>query len=265
MPPVFAFTPHQVGIVQDRLSDLVKSLRAVPGGGKIEEDYWTYVYQIAKGAPPSKWSNLPMRDYCHDGLGVEIKLLKKANPAKAQGKRLMHPAATRTVSFDPAKSATVCMTTVLEQFGQQISDFRNRVAAVTSGKKTPEIRWGIFLWAPALDEFLYFEEKMIEPNPSDYFAEFEDGNHRGKATRNLWIYEKSTKIKRFSVTMPEKGAKVQPYFDVPNTSQGAYIFSVPDTNEKPIWVPSDLHDEITSRAGAQGTENFLRNLMNAAR
>ena len=141
MAAVFAFTDKQVAIVQDRLTNLVRSLRAVPGGGKIEEDYWTHIYKIAKGAPHTNWSNLPMRDYCHAGLGVEIKLLQKRNPSGSIGRRLMHPAATRTVDFDPAKSANTCMTTILKQFGKQISAFRDRVSESAPAGAQPDIRW----------------------------------------------------------------------------------------------------------------------------
>lgn len=226
------------------LNDLVRALRAVPGGGKFEEDYWTHIYCSVKEAPHKDWSNMPMQDYNHGGLGVEMKLKKVSCPSKATGTSIMHPAATRTVSFDPNQSAEECKNTVLEQFNKQIGDFRLRVQVKTPEGKHASIRWGVLLWRKDLTEFLYFEEEMCELNPEDYYAEFSDYIHRGNPSSNLWIYEKSTRIKRLSVTMPKKGAKVQPYFDVPAVGKGAYLFKVSPVSELPIWVPPGLHKKI---------------------
>ena len=221
-----AFTQQEEQKAQRMLEDLVRALRIVPGGGKIEEDYWSYIYHKLRGAPTSGWSNLPMRDFNYGGLGVEIKLLRRNNPVGDQGRRLMHPAATRTIEFDQAAGAEACKKVVLEQFGRQISEFRKRVAEEFEDAP-PTIRWGIFLWSPTLDNFLYFEEEMIEPEPANYTAEFVDRQHRGNPTRSLWIYEKDTEVKRYSVTMPERGAKIQPYFDVPTKGKGAHLFKIP--------------------------------------
>lgn len=238
MSPILAFTESENDRVQAMLETLVRSLRLVPGGGKMEEGYWSYIYHTIHHAPVAAWSNLPMRDFLHNGSGVEMKLLQRNSPLAAQGQRIMHPAATRTLLFDPSQDAEICKNHILEQFVTRIADFRNRAAQTCSGCE-PDIRWGIFLWKPTLDEFLYFEERIREPDPNDFYAHFIVGTHRGKPTRNLHIFEKATNIKRYSVTMPEKGAKLQPYFDVPQIGQGAYLYTIPNDNRKPIWLAEE--------------------------
>ena len=78
-----------------------------------------------------------------------------------------------------------------------------------------------------LRQFLYFEEPIRAPNADDYTAEWvESGGGSRKGSRNLWIYEKATGKKRFSVTT-SAGAKIQPYFDVPPPNNpNLYIFTV---------------------------------------
>ena len=69
-------------------------------GRKVEEGDWTDLYCRVKKVPSPGWSNLPFRDYIHDGVGVEFKLLCRQNPIGDVGRSLMHPSATRTISFD---------------------------------------------------------------------------------------------------------------------------------------------------------------------
>jgi hypothetical protein len=256
-PNPFAFTEDEADNVQALLESLVMALRHVPGGGKIEEGYWSFIYHGVRGAEVPGWSNLPMRDFTHKGLGVEMKVKKERRPLSLQGKRIMHPAATRTISFDPAKGPEACKTQVLHQFGAQISQFRDRVREVSEGVE-PELRWGVLLWSPRLDEFLYFEEAMIEPKPDEYVAEFVERRGRGGTTRNLHIFERATGVKRFSVTSPEKGAKVQPYFDVPRVGEGAYSFTIPDDERKPLWLSENTITRLQELAGDQDVEAFLR-------
>lgn len=259
-PNPATFTEEEAENVQHLLEGLVRALRHVPGGGKMEEGYWSFIYHSVRGTHAPGWSNLPMRDYAHAGLGVEMKLLRRNRPLQEQGNRLMHPAATRTISFDPAQPADVCMRQVLNQFGQQIATFRERVAEA-GGTATAEIRWGVLLWSPTLTDFLYFEERMGEPSPDDYYARFVEGTHRGKATRNLHVFERGTDVKRFSVTLPNKGAKVQPYFDVPKIGEGAYAFSVPDDDRKPLWVSERTVELIERAAAGQDPDEYLRGLI----
>lgn len=120
---VYAFSEEEADLAEQMLEELVRALRHVPGGGKVEEDYWNHIYHAVRGAPMTGWSNLPMRDFCHAGLGVEMKLLKRKSPLNDQGRRLMHPSATRTIDFDPSFGADVCKTQVLTQFADQISAY----------------------------------------------------------------------------------------------------------------------------------------------
>ena len=252
-----AFTDEEVEIVQSLLEGLVRALRHVPGVRKMDENYWSFIYHSVRGTHAPGWSNLPMRDFIHAGLGVEMKNLGKKKPFNAQGTRLMHPAATRAISYDPTEPAEVCKSQVLRQFGEHIANFRQRVAEA-SETASADIRWGLFLWSPTLTEFLYFEEQMIEPDPDNYRAEFVPKTHRGKPTRNLYIFERDTGIKRFSVTTPAKGAKVQPYFDVPRVGEGAYAFTVPHDERKPLWLPEETVKMIEAAADGQDVNDYLR-------
>lgn len=86
------------------------------------------------------WSNLPFRDCLHDGVGVEFKLLSKADPSGCMGKSLMHPAATRTIDFDENESAEGAMAKVFQNRALQSPNSRTafvphrRTVAPTSGE-----------------------------------------------------------------------------------------------------------------------------------
>ena len=85
------------------------------------------------------------------------------------------------------------------------------------GRGEPDMRIGWLLWQDSLREFLYFEYPMAIPNSDDYWAEWHESKTRGrsrKGSKNLWIFHKAAKQKRYSVTT-EAGIKIQPYFDVP--------------------------------------------------
>jgi hypothetical protein len=258
MSPIQAFTTDEETQVQGMLETLIRCLRIVPGGGKMEEGYWSYIYHTIRNAPISSWSNLPMRDFLYEGLGVEMKLLQRQSPLKASRQRIMHPSATRTLLFDPTLDAETCKVQILEQFATRIADFRKRAAQTCSDCK-PDIRWGVFLWNTKLNEFLYFEERIREPNPNDFYARFNEGKHRGNPTRNLHIFEKETNIKRYSITMPNNGAKLQPYFDVPSVGQGAYAFKVPNDSRKPIWLAETTIEALqhASKSGNQSIDELI--------
>lgn len=77
------------------------------------------------------------------------------------------------------------------------------------------MRVGWPLWQESLKEFLCFEQEMLAPNPDDYSAEWKgSGGGARKTSKNLWVYEKRTSRKRYSITTTA-GAKIQAYFDVP--------------------------------------------------
>ncbi len=105
----------------------------------------------------------------------------------------------------------------------------------------PDIRTGWLLWQASLREFLYFEEPTIPPKPEDYYAEWADsGGGRRKRSRNLWVYDKKSKEKKFSITT-EAGAKIQPYFTVPPPDDpNLYYFIVQgelvNENNVRVWL-----------------------------
>ena len=186
-------------------------------GRKLEEGDWTYVYCSAKNIPNEGWSNLNIDVMC-GALGVEHKMLcvRSGRPIKEYcGTRQMHPAATRSIRIpstegDPTETAQE----ILRQYADLIEQRRQKVAENALAQE-PDMRTGWLLWQVDLVEFLYFEEQMLPPNPNDYWAEWhESRSGNRKPSKNLWVYERETGIKRYSITT-SAGAKIQPYFDVP--------------------------------------------------
>lgn len=198
-------------------------------GRKLEEDDWNYVYCSAKDIPSRGWSNLNI-DVMYNGLGVEHKMLcvPSKKPIKEYcGTSRMHPSATRSfripsTSGDPTEAAQH----VLDQYADLIEQRRKKVAEEFPDFG-PDMRTGWLLWQESLREFLYFEEEMLPPDPDDYYAEWrESGGGTRKTSKNLWIYEKETGRKRYSITTTA-GQKIQPYFDVPPPNDpNLYYFCV---------------------------------------
>lgn len=238
---IIPFSPKEKEIA----AALVKKLAISLLGRKLEEGDWTDVYCAVKGVKSPGWSNLPFRDYIHDGIGVEFKLLQRSNPMGDMGRALMHPSATRTISFDEAEPAERAKAKVLTQWGAQIAEFEERIRR-SSARKTVDARWGVLLWSPDHTQFLYFEERLIKPNPNDYTARWHDGQHRGKTTRNLHIFDKRTGEKKFSCTLPRNGAKLQPYFVVPTEAQGAAVFQLTKANLVALYVNQSLRDRLNA-------------------
>lgn len=251
-----AFDADEVLLATAEVNKLVRSLQ----GRKLEEGDWTGLYCRVKGVPDMGWSNLPFRDYLHDGVGVEFKLLGKANPSKCIGKSLMHPAATRTIDFDEREPAADAMAKVFSQWGSAISEFENRVRATSKTGKA-DIRWGILLWAPDHSEFLYFEERLQKPRVEDYEARWHDGNHRGKPTRNLHIFDKATGKKAFSCTLPRNGAKLQPYFNVPDVANGAHVFRTESEDVLPLFARREDADAIEKLFPEMSSEDAISMLL----
>lgn len=221
-----AFSEDERKKVHELLGSLVASMM----GRKLEEGDWSEVYCRAKGIPLSGWSNLDI-DVMYGNLGVEHKMLKlKSNVDLAGycGRSLMHPSATRSVrvpltTTDPNSA----MVDVLTQYAELIEARREQVREQAPGYE-PDMRTGWLLWQESLRQFLYFEEEMLVPDPADYFAKWHStrGGGNRKPSTSLWIYEKDTGKKRYSVTT-EAGAKIQPYFDVPPPNDpNPYLFTV---------------------------------------
>jgi hypothetical protein len=210
---------------RDDLRRLASRLRDL-GRTSLDESDWSGIYARAAGAPKQKKSNLPFRDYTHNGVGIEWKFLKRANPAADMGKRLMHPSATRRIELNPQWNPDDAKDDVLRQWGEAIREFKSRAS---------DIRWGVVLYRPDFSQFLYFEEPIDTPDPSRYTGEWTTGQHRGRTTRNLSIKDLAGN-KAFSVTLPRNGAKLQPYFLIP---QHATVVTF-DWFYRSLWIPERL-------------------------
>jgi hypothetical protein len=263
-----AFVPRQRDVAHRLLAAKVAGMM----GRKLEEGDWAEVYCRAKGLPNQGWSNLNI-DVMHAGLGVEHKMLcyrSKANIAQACGETLMHPAATRSIRIPAGRvSAERAMRDILGQYADLIEQRTAKVRESAPRGVEPDMRTGWLLWQESLRQFLYFEERMVAPNPEEYYAEWvESGGGTRKGSRNLWIYSRATGRKRFSVTT-SAGAKIQPYFEVPPPNDpNLYIFTVIGEviNEGTVrcWLTrTTLQDlaqvlgEVTSQAVIQAVQQNL--------
>jgi hypothetical protein len=246
---------------------------AVMMGRKLEEGDWSAVYCKAKDIPVSGWSNLNI-DISYRGLGVEQKLLRISQlgdrPIQSVcGTTLMHPAATRSIRIDDLSAdPNVVMVDVLNQYAELV-DSRTKKVELTSATGTADMRIGWLLWEDSLTEFLYFEERMSKPNPADFFATWNVTKAKGtrKSSKSLWIYEKGTDKKRFSVTT-SAGIKIQPYFDVPSPKDpNLYYFRVQGEpiNEHTVqmWITSGTAMLLKGKLGGLDETTVTRAIQKA--
>jgi hypothetical protein len=147
------------------------------------------------------------------------------------------------------------MRDVLTQYGALIAARADKVRSASGKDDSPDMRTGWLLWQDSLRQFLYFEEEMLPPNPDDYTAKWVQRVSRGarKPSTNLWIFEKETGRKRYSVTT-EAGAKIQPYFDIPPiTDPNLCIFTVIgeviNTESVRVWVTESTRRELVGLIG----------------
>jgi hypothetical protein len=251
------FSDDEMEIAKDILSAKIATML----GRKMEEGDWDFVYCHTKKIPETDWSNLHI-DINYDGLGVEHKMLrvKKAGSLLNEcGTTKMHPAGTRSIRIPNEQDPNLAMTNILEQYNELIDSRANLVLAATD-KKSADMRIGWLLWKEALDEFLYFEEEMSKPNPTLFYAEWNVTPARGsrKSSRSLWIYEKDTGKKKYSVTTTA-GAKIQPYFDIPAPNdknlyhfkvQGVYV----DEGLVKVWLTKSTAKYLELLLGSLDTE-----------
>ena len=175
------------------------------------------------------WSNLSV-DVNYNGLGVEFKMLRIGlqrgrSIKEVCGTTKMHPAATRSIRIDDFDlTPDEVMTDILTQYADLI-DERAKSVKERSPDGSADMRLGWLLWESDLREFLYFEESMRRPDPARYSAFWNETPARGarKASKSLWIFDKATGAKRYSVTT-SAGIKIQPYFDVPPPSDPNLIY-----------------------------------------
>lgn len=256
MATLAVFTAEQAKRAKILLAAKVASMM----GRKLEEGDWSEVYCKAKDIPDTGWSNLHI-DVSHDGVGIEFKMLRiaqlRGRPIKSVcGTTLMHPAATRSIRIDDvALDANVVMHDVLGQYSALIEERTQRVKD-HSADGSADMRLGWLLWEDDLKEFLYFEEEMKKPDPSQYYAEWNETAARGarKPSKSLWIYERETNKKRYSVTT-SAGIKIQPYFDVPAPSDPNLVyFRVQserfDEDTIILWVAAATAQQLKERLGS---------------
>lgn len=256
MPTLAAFSPQESHRAKVFLATQVAAMM----GRKLEEGDWSKVYCLAKGIPEVGWSNLHI-DVSYSGFGLEMKLLRiselRGKPLKSVcGTTLMHPAATRSIRIEDTNlPAQEVMRNVFAQYAELIRQRTVRVQTAAPSVK-PDMRTGWLIWEDGLTEFLYFEEPMVAPDPSKYFAEWNETPARGvrKSSKSLWIYDKTTKQKRYSVTT-SAGIKIQPYFDVPPPSDpNLYYFRVQSEPTGPdticLWVAASTARALKERLGS---------------
>lgn len=228
MKTLQAFSKLEFELAQELLSAKVASML----GRKMEEGDWDFVYCNAKKIPSTSWSNLHI-DINHNGLGVEHKMSRVTKSGSILGEcgtTKMHPAGTRSIRIPDESDPNKAMKGILEQYGQLI-ETRTVAVKEKSDNTSADMRFGWLIWKDTLDEFLYFEESMIKPDPNDYYAIWNVTPAKGarKESKSLWIFEKSTNQKKYSITTLA-GAKIQPYFDIPSpTDPNLYHFKVRGT------------------------------------
>lgn len=218
-------------------------------GRKFEEGDWSYVYCKARGIEERPWSNLDI-DIVNANQGIEQKMLcyRGENILSACGCTLMHPSLTRSIRLPSLDSdANTAMRDILTQYATFQNQRKENILKNSPGYTVADMRTGWLLWQKNLHEFLYFEERTQIPDPDDYFAQWTINPSKGmrKSSKNLWIYEKDTGKKRFSVTT-SAGAKIQPYFDIPAVgTPGLYHFVVIGerllNDEVRMWVTEQTY------------------------
>lgn len=256
-----AFSPEE----KKKVHELLATRVAFMMGRKFEEDDWAHTYCAAKGIPNQGWSNLKL-DVVHDGLGVEHKMLRPSGDkpvSEVFGLRLMHPSATRSIRVSNNGDANEVMKDVMEQYAAYLKQRREKVREQQPNKE-PDMRTGWLLWQSNLRDFIYFEEETLIPDPNDYIAEWHENIPKGarKASKSLWVYEKETGAKKYSVTT-DAGAKIQPYFDVPPASEpNLYFFRVQGEEFQAdlvrIWIPITTARELKRLTG-ELTADSLQN------
>ena len=266
-----AFTKSE----REKAHTLLASRVAHMMGRKLEEGDWAEVYCRAKDIPVKGWSNLDI-DIMHGSLGVEHKMIRyssKGDISEACGTSIMHPSATRSFRVpSTTMDSNDAMRDVLTQYGELIRRRGEKVRELSGSKDEPDMRTGWLLWQDSLRQFLYFEEEMVPPDPSDFEAKWvhrvsKSGSR--KPSTNLWVYDRETGAKRYSVTS-EAGAKIQPYFDVPPlTDPNVYIFTVIgetlNTGFVKVWLTDATARELKRLIGSLEPEALSKAVLESAK
>lgn len=264
-----AFTREQ----QVKAHTLLATRVAFMMGRKFEEGDWASVYCAARNIKETGWSNLNI-DVNHENQGIEHKMLciRQSNILSACGCTHMHPSATRSIRLPSLDSdPNDAMRDILTQYTEFLEQRRLHVLRSCDGYAEADMRTGWLLWQESLREFLYFEERTQIPDPDDYRAQWIINAPRGarKPSKNLWIFEKDTGKKRFSVTTTA-GAKIQPYFDVPAVgSKYLYHFTVIGeqitVDSIRIWVTDPTYQNLLHMLdGDLSKENLSHKILSVA-
>jgi hypothetical protein len=240
-------------------------------GRKLEEGDWTDAYCDARGIPKAGWSNLDI-DVTYENVGLEQKMLRfdrGDSIATACGKWLMHPSLTRSIRVDQSMEANEAMVSVLGQYSALLDARRAKVESRYQGDKQIELRTGWLLWRSDLTEYLYFEESANAPDTSVLTAEWVKNEQTGqrKPSTNLWIYDRETGQKRYSVTTVA-GAKIQPYFQVPTIDDPNLVhidLRHDDAGNPVAWVKKKTAERLERLLGSGWTVTDLENAIALAR
>lgn len=253
---------------ETKLQNLLALQVARMMGRKMEEDDWTKAYCLAKNFPNSGWSNLDI-DVTAGNLGIEHKMLRVKNDEITQvcGTSRMHPSLTRSIRIEDVNApAEDVKNSVLEQYAALLAARRDKIETQNTTGLPVELRTGWLLWQESLRQFLYFEEMATAPNPGDFVAEWIDRSAGGsrKPSRNLWIYDKTSQKKRYSVTTAA-GIKIQPYFDVPmSLDPNLYVFTVigeqislQSGDGTRIWLTPETAKALAASAGSLTAQSVV--------
>jgi hypothetical protein len=185
------------------------------------------------------------------------------------GTTQMHPALTRSIRIESTdESPDVVMRSVFAQYAELVEG-RKRKVRESAKKGAVDVRIGWLLWQESLSEFLYFEYEMVAPNSDDYWAEWRETKASSrKASKNLWIFHRETKQKRYSVTT-QAGIKIQPYFDIPppNDPNLYYFVTQGESIEKDlvrVWITLSTARELKSLLGDLETERLSSIILKAS-
>lgn len=110
---------------------------------------------------------------------------------------------------------------------------------------------------------------MKAPDPADYFAVWNErvGSGARLGSKNLWIYERASRRKQFSVTT-QAGIKLQPYFEVPPPDDpNLCIFIVQgedagDGNVR-LWITAVTARDLRAVVGEINLESVSRAILSA--
>ena len=256
LPTLPAFTPAEQRAAHLLLAAKVAQMMA----RTFEEGDWTEVYCAAKRIPCQDWSNLKL-DVMYGGLGVEHKKLGRDSRRPITywcGESLMHPAETRAIRVPPPTTdPDEAMRVVFRQYADNLEYKRSQVREQSGGGAEADMRTGLLLYQPGtLREFLYFEKPTVAPGPEEHYAIWKENPARGarRGSVNLWIFDRYTDRKRFSVTT-EAGNKLQPYYDIPApTDPNLYVFTVQGEDigdgQIRIWITVQTARELRRVVGA---------------